>query len=200
MPSERWNRVEELLHAALERRSTDRTTFLDQACDGDEALRSELDSLLVLEDSAHDFLDRPVPLEALADTENGVGDTGTSLAAPARIGQFRILDKIGEGGMGVVYVAEDERLGRRVALKLLRHDSSDPRGRERLVREARVAAALSDSRLCQVFELGEWDGHPFIAMELIAGTSLAPRVSAGPIAPSEAIPIAFQAALSRLPP
>ena len=194
MPSERWNRVEELLHAALERRSTDRAAFLDRACDGDDTLRGEVDSLLALEESARDFLDRPVSLEALTETEIGTGDTGTSVAVPERIGHYRILAKIGEGGMGVVYVAEDDRLGRRVALKLLRHDSSDPRGRERLVREARVAAALSDPRLCQVFELGEWDGHPFIAMELIAGTSLAARLSAGPIVPAEAIQIAVQVA------
>jgi serine/threonine protein kinase len=194
MPSERWNRVEELLHAALERSSTDRTAFLDRACQGDDTLRAEIDSLLLLEESAHGFLDTPAALEALTETESSHDDSGSSVAVPERIDHYRILDKIGEGGMGVVYLATDDRLGRRVALKLLRHDSSDPRGRERLVREARVAAALSDPRLCQVFELGEWNGHPFIAMELIAGTSLAARLSGGPIAPSEAIRIALQVA------
>ena len=196
MPSDRWNRVEELLHAALERSSTDRAAFLSQACAGDDTLRAELDSLLVLEQSAEGFLDAPVPLTTLAETDSDAGDVKAAPDAPVpdRIAHYRIIEKIGEGGMGIVYVATDDRLERRVALKLLRHDSADPRGHERLVREARVAAALSDPRLCQVFELGEWNGHPFIAMELVVGTTLASRLSAGPIPPSEAIQIALRVA------
>jgi serine/threonine protein kinase/tetratricopeptide (TPR) repeat protein len=194
MASDRWNRVEELLHAALGRRSADRAAFLTQACAGDDGLREEIDSLLALEASAEDFLDTPVPLETFADIDAHQSDGPAAPAVPKRIGHYHIIDKIGEGGMGVVYVATDDRLGRRVALKLLRHDSSDPRGHERLVREARVAAALSDARLCQVFELGEWAGHPFIAMELVAGTPLTSRLSTGPLPPSEAIQIALQVA------
>ena len=208
MDPDRWNRVEELLHAALARRSTDRAAFLADACAGDRELRAELDSLLALEESSEGFLDAPVPLETLADADASLTSGRTSqgpaclatqgpgylATTPDRIGHYDIIDKVGEGGMGVVYVATDDRLGRRVALKLLRHDSSDPHGRERLVREARVAAALSDPRLCQVFELGEWEGHPFIAMELVAGMPLASRLSTGPLPPADALQIALQVA------
>jgi len=110
---------------------------------------------------------------------------------PDRIAQYRILSKLGEGGMGVVYVAQDERLERKVALKLLRGDSADPNARERLIREARLAAGLSDARICQVYELGDWNGQPFIAMELIHGAPLAERLQSGALPAAEAIEVAL---------
>ncbi len=93
--------------------------------------------------------------------------------------------------MGVVYVAEDERLGRQVALKVLRENSSDPNARLRLVREARIAAGISHPLICQVFELGEWNNQPFIAMELIDGESLTTRLTHGPLPPADALRIAL---------
>src|SRR5688572_18640278 len=110
-------------------------------------------------------------------------------SAPEQIHHYRILDKLGEGGMGVVYVAEDQRLGRRVALKLLSAGTNDPNARSRLIREARVAAGISHPLICQVFELGEWESQPFIVMELLAGEPLAARLT-GPLQPSEALRIA----------
>src|SRR5688572_12934058 len=110
-------------------------------------------------------------------------------AAPQQIHHYRILDKLGEGGMGIVYVAEDQRLSRRVALKLLRADSNDLDSRSRLIREARLAAGVSHPLICQVFELGEWEGHPFIVMELLQGEPLAARLGA-PLQPSEALRLA----------
>ena len=108
----------------------------------------------------------------------------------ARIGHYRILRQLGRGGMGVVYVAEDERLSRQVALKVIRESSSDPAARERLVREARVAAGISHPFICQVFELGEWNNQPFIAMELIDGEPLSTTLSRGPLPPADALRIA----------
>ena len=81
---------------------------------------------------------------------------------PVQIDHYRILSKLGEGGMGVVYAAEDERLGRRVAIKLLRTNVGDSVSRARLVREARVAAGIADPSICQVYELGEWADQPFV--------------------------------------
>jgi len=92
--------------------------------------------------------------------------------------------------MGVVYLAEDERLGRDVALKVLRDNSSDPSARVRLVREARIAAGFSHPLICQVFELGEWNQQPFIAMELIDGEPLAARLVNGALPAAEALRIA----------
>lgn len=110
---------------------------------------------------------------------------------PGRIGHYRILRKLGEGGMGVVYAAEDDRLGRQVALKVLRDSSPDPDARARLVREARIAAGVAHPLICQVFELGEWNGQPFIAMELVDGEPLAARLARGALAPGEALPLAL---------
>ena len=109
---------------------------------------------------------------------------------PSRINHYRVRRMLGHGGMGVVYLAEDERLGRDVALKVLRDNSSDPTARVRLVREARIAAGISHPLICQVFELGEWNDQPFIAMELVDGEPLAARLTNGPLPPADALRIA----------
>ena len=105
---------------------------------------------------------------------------------PQRIGHYSIVRQIGRGGMGVVYEAIDERLQRPVAIKSIL-PASDPQLRERLVREARTAAAVSHPHICQLFEIGEHEGEPFIAMELLEGQSLADRLEQGPLQPAEAI-------------
>jgi serine/threonine protein kinase/tetratricopeptide (TPR) repeat protein len=109
---------------------------------------------------------------------------------PSQINHYRVRRMLGHGGMGVVYLAQDERLGRDVALKVLRDNSSDPTARGRLVREARIAAGISHPLICQVFELGEWNDQPFIAMELVDGEPLASRLVNGPLPPAEALRIA----------
>ena len=109
---------------------------------------------------------------------------------PSQINHYRVRRMLGHGGMGVVYLAEDERLGRDVALKVLRDNSSDPTARVRLVREARIAAGISHPLICQVFELGEWNDQPYIAMELVDGEPLASRLADGPLRPAEALRIA----------
>jgi len=106
------------------------------------------------------------------------------------IGHYRIVRQIGRGGMGIVYEAVDEILQRSVAIKTIL-PSADLQMRDRLVREARAAAAVSHPNVCQLFEIGEHKGEPFLAMELLDGRSLADRLAAGPIAPAEAIAIAI---------
>jgi serine/threonine protein kinase len=102
------------------------------------------------------------------------------------ISHYRVVDKLGEGGMGVVYRAHDDRLGRQVAIKLLRDlgDSGDVR--QRFWREARVAAQLNHPHVCQIYEIGEEAGRPFLVMELLEGTSLDVRLRQGPLTPVEA--------------
>ncbi|HET9191884.1 MAG TPA: FlgO family outer membrane protein [Vicinamibacterales bacterium] len=117
-------------------------------------------------------------------------DTADAGGLPSRINHYRVRRMLGHGGMGVVYLAEDERLGRDVALKVLRDNSSDPTARVRLVREARIAAGISHPLICQVFELGEWNDQPFIAMELVDGEPLAARLTNGALPPAEALRIA----------
>jgi serine/threonine protein kinase/tetratricopeptide (TPR) repeat protein len=103
-----------------------------------------------------------------------------------RIGHYRIVRQIGRGGMGIVYEAIDERLQRAVAIKTIL-PSADPQMRERLMREARAAAAVNHPHICQLFEIGEHDGDPYLAMELLDGESLADRLESGPLPPPEAI-------------
>jgi eukaryotic-like serine/threonine-protein kinase len=177
-----WRRIDELFHAALARPRAERLAFVAATCAGDDGLRQEVESLLAFAPAAEDFLE-PSPTTAAAPLAE---------MPPARIGRYRVLEKLGEGGMGVVYVAQDEQLGRRVAIKVLRSQSSDPAARARLTREARIAAAISHPLICQVHELGEWENQPFIVMEVLAGTSLAARLAAGRLPTREAIGIAIQ--------
>src|SRR4051812_36354543 len=100
---------------------------------------------------------------------------------PDTIAHYRLGAKLGEGGMGVVYAAADERLHRQVAIKMVRGTSHDPQSRERLWREARAAASVSHPNVCQLYEIGEADGELFIAMELLQGEPVSARLARGPL-------------------
>src|SRR5262245_23114902 len=108
-----------------------------------------------------------------------------------QLGPYRILNKLGEGGMGVVYAAEDPRLGRAVALKTVRAELAGEETRERLRREARAAATISHPNVCQLYEIGEYEGELFIAMELLQGESLSARIARGALTVSDAVHIAL---------
>ena len=127
------------------------------------------------------------------DDETLVGGlaSAASTEAPKRIGHYDVVRKIGQGGMGVVYAARDERLGRSVAIKTI-STATDSTARQRLEREARVAASVSHPAICQIFDIGNDAGTIFIAMELLDGEPLSERLRRGPMQIDEAIPIAIR--------
>ncbi|HJZ97750.1 MAG TPA: protein kinase [Candidatus Solibacter sp.] len=173
MSPDRWRRVEELYHSALERGDSERAEYLAVACDGDEELHREVASLLETEYSPRPILDG----EAMVVTAAPKLEVGTEL------GPYRIEGLLGEGGMGVVYRATDSRLGRTVAVKVLQNGAgADPQARERFTREARSISALSHPNICSLFDVGEHDGIGYLVLEYVEGETLAARLKKGPLA------------------
>ena len=127
-------------------------------------------------------------------------DPTQEIHLPTRIGHYAIEHKLGEGGMGVVYAAHDERLQRRVALKMISSIANDDTARKRFWREARAAASVNHPNICQIYEIGEDGGVLFIAMELLEGEVLSERLRSGPLSAGQALPIGLGilAALSAL--
>jgi len=129
----------------------------------------------------------------LSSSDGGGTDRTRPVAAmPSRIGHYAIERKLGQGGMGVVYAARDERLERNVALKTMSSVARDATARERFWREARSAASVNHPNICQIYEIGEEGGELFIAMELLEGEVLSDRLQRGPLGPTAALPIGLE--------
>ena len=195
MEPERWQRVEHLYHSALKIAADQRGTFLKDECQNDEELRHEVESLLSYESSAAEFIESPafdVAARLMAKDSSAEHQISSTIPGPTPP-RFRVLEKLGGGGMGVVFKAEDIKLRRTVALKFLPPElSRDAQALERFQREAYAASALNHPNICTVHDVDEFQGQPFIAMELLEGQTLERRVGERPLPLPELLDLAIQ--------
>lgn len=191
MTPERWQKIEFLLHAALEVNSSERASFLARECAGDDPLRQEVESLLASAAGACGFLDK----SAMEDGAALFEDEQMPPIPGRQIGAYLIHEKLGTGGTGEVYVAYDTRLGRKVALKLLDAGFIDDGvSRTRFLREARLASSLDHPNICTIHEVGEAEGRPFIAMQYVQGQTLRDVIGGRPLALASLLSISLQIA------
>jgi len=188
---ERWKEIDQLVQAALACPSEERPAFLAQECTGDDALRREVEALLAYQTQASDFLGQP----ALEHAAAVLASPPEKLAAGSTIGHYQIIEPVGEGGMGEVYLARDQNLDRKVALKLLPRDFTNDIGRvRRFKQEACAASALNHPNIITIHEIGaEGDVH-FIATEFIEGEDLRAVLARGPVKTGVVLAIAEQVA------
>jgi eukaryotic-like serine/threonine-protein kinase len=194
--SNRWKQVDSLLQSVLERAPEERDAFLRHACATDEALEREVRSLLMAQQKVGAFLESPaidVAARALAHQQSADEQESGDFPIGRTISHYRVIGKLGAGGMGVVYEAEDIRLKRRVALKFLPDNlAHDPRALQRFKREANAASSLNHPSICTIYEVEEQDGQPVIVMELLEGESLKQRICKGPVPADELLDLGIQ--------
>jgi serine/threonine protein kinase/Tfp pilus assembly protein PilF len=189
MPGPDWENLKEIFHSAVMLPTNERAAYLDEACNGDLSLRRRVEELLRSHEETRNFVDTPA-YQAAAEmlTE------GLELKAGSRVAHYRIFSLLGEGGMGRVYLAEDTKLHRKVSLKFLSADvTKDHERLRRFEQEARAASALNQPNIITIHEIGEEDGHQFIAIEFIDGQTLRERLRS-PLDLDESLEIAIQVA------
>lgn len=189
MTPERYQRIDQIFQAALALDADSRLAFLDEACGGDVTLRSEVESLLTSDREGLSFIDAPafdVATRLLASDE-------PELTPGEHIDRYEILSLVGSGGMGEVYLAYDEKLNRKIALKLLPSDFTTNQERlGRFQQEARAASALNHPNILTIHEIGEVDKRHYIATEFVEGQTLRQRLKGQALDLREALDVAIQ--------
>jgi len=198
--------VEDIFQTVCELPPTDRAAYLDRACSGDEALRREVEELLKFHESHETFLENPALQDAARQMATHLAASGgrkenlsdTSREGDWMLGPYRILDQLGKGGMGVVYLAEDTRDGKQVAIKVLPKDVDLDEDRlARFNREGRMLEELKSLKhpnIAEIYEQTEYDGKPCIVLEFVPGDTLAERLRKEPLPIAEALQIGLQIA------
>jgi serine/threonine protein kinase len=177
MDQERWSSIQRIFHGALEEESGNRAEYVSRECAGDEDVREAVQALLESDDQTSP-VDRP-------------------LAAPYPeeiLGHYRLLSKLGEGGMGVVYLARDLRLDRAVAIKILKAEFKEDGGRRRILAEAKAASALNHPNIITVHDVGSEDARDYLVMEYVPGKSLEQLIPHNGLKLKEALLYAIQIA------
>lgn len=190
-PSERWQEVKEILYPALEMDAGRRSSFLAKKCGNDHDLRQEIESLIAAHGRAADRFESPAleVMAAVVSDERADGMVGRSL------GHYEIIEMLGAGGMGEIYLARDTHLDRKVALKMLpSFFTQDTDHLRRFQQEARAASALNHPNILTVHEIGQVDSVNYIATEFVDGETLRDRIDHGPLKITEALDIATQVA------
>lgn len=187
MDSQRWKQIDEIFHAALEYEPPARDAFLTKACKEDESLRAEIEALIASHQKDSTFFDTPasdLAAEYLAQKDN-IG----------ALGHYKIVKKIGSGGMGEVYLAEDTRLNRKVALKLLPPEFTNDKGRiRRFEKEARAVSALNHPNILTIYDIGQIGNSSFIASEYVDGQTLRQRSRNSKMQLKEILSVCIQSA------
>ena len=177
METNNWQQIETFFHSALSLSGEERTAYLSQACAEDNSLRCEVESLIAAFEENGEFLDEPAFDLGMKVIESDLeSDLATSLAGQT-IGSYNILSKLGIGGMGEVYLADDTRLNRKVALKFLSKSLlGDKWAKRQLIKEAQAVAMLDHPNVCPVYGIEEIGEHNFIVMQYVEGETLADLV------------------------
>jgi len=191
---EKWERIETIFHAAVELEPVARGSYLAEACAGDEELRREVESLLAYEEKDAGFIQRPA-LEVAAKALAGDTRDESRLRQTDQLGAYRIIEPLGKGGMGEVYLAFDPRLGRKVAIKLLPAEfTTDAERVRRFEQEARAASALNHPNIITIHEIGQSGEARYIVQEFVEGETLRQRLNRGRMTMTEALEVAIQIA------
>jgi eukaryotic-like serine/threonine-protein kinase len=180
--------AEQIFCEALETPSAQRANFLDLACGENADLRRSVERLLSENDALGSFLDVPI-----IELEMSTAPLAIPIRPGTTLGRYSIVERLGGGGMGEVYKAKDEELGRFVALKFLPDDlANDPQALDRLKREARAASSLNHPNICTIYEIGRFSECNFISMEFLSGETLRSLVSNRKVETDELLNIAVE--------
>ena|SRR5207249_247714 len=191
MTPERYEKIGSLFGAAKKLPPEERSDFLTQTCGGDQTLRQEVESLLGYDDQTDNFIDVP----ALQLSEGALSSKLHTALSGRQVDHYQILSLLGRGGMGEVYRALDMRLDREVAIKILPAAySSDPDRLRRFQQEARAAGRLNHPNVLTVYDVGVYQGAPYIVTELLEGHELRAELKQGAIPQRRALQYAQQIA------